>query len=307
MNILVTGATGFIGRHLVEELSKSSDNDIFCLTRNPKKAERLKQFGVKFIYADTTDSDSLNKKINSKIDIIFHLAGYVGNISKEKLHKINVLGTENICKTALKLGVEKMVYLSSVSVISGNKEVPLVEDLPYNTINPYGESKMKAEKKVLEYRRKGLKVVILRPCMVYGQGEPHLTKFILFLLKHKLIPFIDVGKNRLQLLYVKNLVRAMIFSLSKDEFLEGSFLIADKEALTIKEVIQILAKTIGVRPPLPLPPVVISILLHLPWLGNKLKFFMRDRVYSVEKIESLGFIHPYSVKPSLAASIAEEH
>ncbi|MFH1504822.1 MAG: NAD(P)-dependent oxidoreductase [Candidatus Omnitrophota bacterium] len=302
MNVLVTGATGFIGRHLVRRLSELGGYNIFCLVRNPKKAETLKPLGVQFVYADITDKGSLEKVLEYKIDLVFHCAAYVDNKPLELLQKANVEGTENVCELCLKLGIERLVYLSSVAVICGNDEVPLTEDLPYKATNPYGESKIKAEKIVLEYRKKGLQSVIIRPPMVYGEDEPHALKFLLYLLKLRLFPLIGKAENKFHLVYVENVVEVMIFSLGKKEFLERTFFIADKEVLSTRQAFTILSKAIGAMPPLTIPNFLKPLLLSLPYIGRKLRTLSRDNVYSIEKIQSLNFTPPYSGQESLIRS-----
>ena len=98
----------------------------------------------------------LPENIKAEFDLIFHCAASVSSKNKAELHKVNALGTENVCRVARQRRIKKMVYLSSVAVVSGNPEIPLVEDLPYKATNPYGESKIVAEKIALDYRKKGL-------------------------------------------------------------------------------------------------------------------------------------------------------
>ena len=301
MNVLITGSTGFIGRFLVRRLSKGNFN-ILCLVRNKEKAKTLEPLGVKFIYADITQDASLEKILNHRIDVIFHCAGYVKNRNRNLLYKINVLGTENICRLAKKLNVERMVYLSSVSVVSGNDCAPLYEDLPYNATNIYGESKIEAEKKVIDYRKKGLRSVILRPCMVYGEGEPHMLGLLLRLLKFRLLPLIGGGRKKFHLVYVKNVVEAMIFSLNNDEFLKETVFVADNEVLTIKEVFTILSRAINLSAPWNVPAALNPFLLNTPFIGKRLEFFLKNRVYSIERIKSLGFDSLYPAEQSLTRS-----
>ena len=138
--------------------------------------------------------------------------------------------------------------------------------------------------------------------MVYGESEPHLLGLILFLLKHRFFPLIDEGKYKLHLLYVKNLIEAMIFSLSKEEFTEGTFFVADKEILTLKEIADIFVESIKAKPPLKIPSYLKPVLLNLPFLGRRLKFFLRDRIYSIKKLLSLDFKHPYPADLGLRKS-----
>ncbi len=302
MNILISGATGFIGRHLVEELAKSKDNHIFCIVRNLDRAKILKPYNVELIYADITRKDTMEKIINYTIDVVFHCAGFVQNKDCYLLEKINVLGTKNMCDLALNMKADRFVYLSSIAVISGNDEIPLCEDLPHKATNIYGESKIKAEQEVLRYREKGLKSIIIRPCMVYGEGEPHLTKTILLLLKFRMLPLINKGCNKFHLVYVKNVVDLMIYSLSKEGFLEGTFFIADKDVLTVKEVFTIFSEAINSSPPINIPNFFKPLILNFPYLGGKIKSFFKDRVYSLERTKTLGFNPQHNAQPNLKKS-----
>jgi len=202
----------------------------------------------------------------------------------------------------VRLKVKRLVYLSSVVVVSANTQIPLVEDLPYKASNLYGESKIEAEKIALTYRKAGLPIVILRPPMVYGEEEPHALKSLLSSLKKRWIPLINDGQNRWHIVYVKNVVAAMIFSLKDKKFLKGTYFVADDEVFTTKEVMEIMAKAIGAKPPFRLPSMATSVLKCIPIAGRKVSFFTKDRVYSIERIKSLGFKNPYSARVSLAKS-----
>lgn len=302
MNILITGATGFIGKNLVEGLFKEGGHTLFCFVRNPAKVKALEPYRVKLIYGDITDKTSLDKLLNYKIDAIFHNAACVENKNPALLTRVNVLGSENICEIALSLGVKKLIYTSSVAVVSGNLQLPLIEDLPFKATNSYGESKIEAEKVILKYREKGLNIVIVRPPMVYGESEPHMMKVLLFVTKYRLFPLVDRGKAKFHLAYVKNVVKAMIFLLDKRKALEGSFFIGDEEVLTVREVFDTFAEALGVKPlpnlPIWLKPIVIS----FPFIGRKIGFFAKDRIYSLERIKSLGFKAPFRAKDSLLRS-----
>ena len=301
MKILITGATGFIGRHLVKRLAKENKYSISCLVRTTSNITPLKPYGVEFIYADITDSSSVTR-INGNFDVLYHCAALVENENPDTLNHINKVGTHNACDLAYRLGIQRVIYLSSVAVVSGNDNIPLIEDLPYAATNKYGQSKIEAEKIALEYRNKGLSLVILRPPMVYGPDEPHMMGTLLKLLKHRLLPTINNGKNHLHMIYIENLVEAMLFCLSKDEFLSGTFFVADKEILTIKELYNALAQGLDAKPPWNMPLWLTKIVLKMPGIGKRLKFIMKDRIYSTKKIESLGFNPPYNAYQALEES-----
>ena len=305
MKVLVTGATGFIGKQLVKELLKKEEFTIFCLVRNPNKVKPLKDLNLKLIYADVTQKYSLTKFFRYKFDILFHCAAAVGTNNRDSLYKTNVIGTENICELAWRLGVKRLIYVSSVSVVSGNPQVPLTENLPFSATNIYGESKIEAEKRVISYRKRGLCAVIIRPPMVYGENEPHMLKLLIKLAKYRLLPVINKGSSKLHLAYVKNVAQALVFSIKNEKMLEGSYFVADKEALSVKEVFSNIAMAAKAKPPVNLPQFINPFLLNMPYFGKKLRFFTKDRVYSTKGIEALGFSPAYEVRESLSKSIEQ--
>ena len=271
--------------------------------RNPNKVEYLKGLGLKLIYADITQKYSLTKLFRYKFDILFHCAAYVKNKNPDLLYKVNALGTENICELAWRMGVKRLIYLSSVSVVSGNKNVPLVEGLPFSATNIYGSSKIEAEKRVIGYRKRGLPAVIIRPPMVYGADEPHMLKLLMKLLKYRLLPVLNNGVNKLHLVYVKNVTQALIYAMGPQEFLSGSYFVADSEALSSAEVFSIIANAVGSKGPVSLPRLLNPFLLNMPFIGKKFAFFTKDRVYSIERIKSLGFLPAHDARQSLANSV----
>ncbi|MDP8216213.1 MAG: NAD(P)-dependent oxidoreductase [Candidatus Kaelpia imicola] len=302
MNILITGSTGFIGRHLVDRLAKDNSNNVYCLLRSRKRAQKYLPSNVNLIYQDIRDYDRLKKKIDIPIDIMFHCAGYVSNRDSRKLYEVNILGTENICRLSLELKIKKLVYLSSVAVVSANNEVPLKEELGYKASNPYGESKIEAERIVLNYRDGGLRVGILRPCMVYGEDEPHLLRRLLFLLKYRLYPIIGSGENKFHLVYVESVVDSMIYAAVNEFFTQEPVFIADKEVLSYKEVMNIMADSISASRPFVLPKCLTPLLVNLPILGAKFKLLLRDRWFSIDRLLSTGFKYRYNVRDSLITS-----
>lgn len=301
MNILVTGATGFIGGYLTEQLVKDG-HQVYALVRKTGKAGFLNALGVNLIYGDITDEKSLEDILQYKIDVVFHCAAYVNNDNQKKLYNVNVLGTEHICNLCLKLDVEKLVYLSSVAVVSGNENTLLTEDLPYCATNRYGASKIEAEKKVIESREKGLRVAILRPPVVYGEGEPHALHKILFLLSRRLLPFFGKGNARWHLVYVKNVVDAMIMTLTHKDFLSNAFFVADEEVLTVKEIFTILSEAINAPLPYTSPLWLDSLLLKTPYIGKKVAFLLKERVYDLSRIQSFGFRTRYHIRDCLPES-----
>lgn len=297
--ILITGAAGFIGSHLVEQLIFLGEYTLVATSRCLKKIKHLERKGVKVFEADIAKKESLKKFLTQNIDIIIHCAACVKSNDRQLLDEVNTGGTENVCRLGIELKVEKFVYLSSVAVVSGNKEIPLSENLPYKATNPYGQSKLEAEKRVIEYRSKGLPAVVIRPAMVYGEGEPHAFSLLIKLLRWRLLPVLGSKEVKLHLVYVKNVVDLIIFSLKTDSMSQGTFFIADSQVLTVRQVLDSIARALGFKPPLCFSDFWVNLLIRLPFLGGKFKFFLKDRVYSLERLTSLGFLPAYQAQKSL--------
>jgi nucleoside-diphosphate-sugar epimerase len=288
LKILITGATGFVGRNLVEALS-GEKHRLYALVRRTSKADFLRTNNVRLVYGDITEGKGLKETFSLGFDAVYHCSGLVEDTRLERLMEVNVKGTENICRLALETKVPRLIYLSSVAVVSGNPDLPLREDLPLKAANNYGISKLEAEKKVIEFRKQGLRAAIIRPCMIYGEGEPHLSSLIMRLLKYRLLPVVDGGNNKLHLAYVKNVARVLAMALRNDAFLKGTFFVADEEVLTVREIFTIWSETITGSGPLILPRWITPALTAIPVIGAKLGFFLKDRVYDISRIKSLGY------------------
>ena len=302
--IFITGATGFIGRFLVEELCAQGYLDLTALVRQTSDTSFLKSKGVKILSGDIADRDSI-ERITGGYEVVFHCAGFVSNSDKRILKGVNIRGTENICQWAFKHKVKKFIYLSSVAVNSGNKEVSLTEDKPYMATNRYGISKIEAEKIVVEFRNAGLPTVIIRPCMVYGEGEPHMMRFLIRLIKARVFFIPNYGRVKWHLVSVRNVAVCLVRCMEDSRALGETFNIADKEALTAREVFEILSKSIGSPLPFLMPYFFTRFLTLMPIIGKHIKFFCKDRVYSIGRLEKiLDFVPPYQAVPELTRAAA---
>ncbi|MCK4851661.1 MAG: NAD(P)-dependent oxidoreductase [Candidatus Omnitrophica bacterium] len=289
MRILVTGATGFIGNRLVGRLEKKG-HDIVCLVRRESNTSGLEKRGLRLAVGDITDFERVEKIFqDERPECVFHCAARVKDAETENIYRTNIEGTRNICESCYRNGAGRLVYLSSVAVVSGNPEVPLVEDLPYKTTSVYGRSKVEAEKITLDYRQKGLGVAILRPCMVYGEGEPHALSRILGLVNKRFIPVPGLKRirDRLCLAYVDNVTYALELAMENKEAVKGTFFIADKDIITIREFLTIVSDELDISPPFVIPGWIVNAGLLVPPLRNRFNRVFKDRVYDIRRATDL--------------------
>jgi UDP-glucose 4-epimerase len=288
MHILVTGATGFIGSRLVDALI-AEGHAVTALVRATSATAALQSRGVRLLTGDIRDARSIEALPAHPWDAVFHCAAMVADSDPRALFKSNVIGTGNICALAQRSHAGRFIYLSSVAVISGNPRSPLTDDLPYRATNLYGHSKIEAEKTVLSFRQKGLPVAILRPAMVFGEGEPHLQQALLRLLQWRLLALPDRGRHKMHLAYVGTVVRALLLALQSDALLDGTFLVADEEVLSMREIFTAFSEGLDAPAPWLLPCGMTPLLRRLPWLGGRLDALLKDRVYDISRLKAAGF------------------
>lgn len=306
MKILVTGATGFIGTRLVKRLCEER-HYVVCIIRKTSNVKGLQGTGAKLVTADITDVTELERIFYREMpDIVFHCAASVRDPDEKKLFNINVQGTRNILELSFIYRVKRVVYLSSIAVINGNHETPLTDEFPYSARNAYGRSKVEAEKIALDYRQRGLNVAILRPCMVYGEGEPHALDRILSLVKKRLTPVPDLPdvENKLHLVYVGNLVQAMELAMKKKEALQGTFLIADKGVITIRKFLEIASEELGAGKPRAIPGWLMKLAIALPPVRRFFNDLLKNREYDISRAEGLlGYRPEMSTEEALRKTV----
>jgi nucleoside-diphosphate-sugar epimerase len=188
MKALVTGATGFIGSHLCEELAKRG-YQVTCLVREKSNLKWIENIDLKLIVGDCKSIDSLFHAVTD-IDYVFHLAGLTKACSKNDFFCANTEGTENLIKAVAEKNpkIKRFVYLSSLAAAGpSNNGSPLREDAEPRPVSSYGKSKLEGEKAVLKYKDL-IPITILRPSAVYGPRDKDL--FVFFkMLKKGIFPY----------------------------------------------------------------------------------------------------------------------
>ena len=178
MVILITGSRGFIGSRL-SILLKENGYDIIPFDADISNREQV-----------------LNLQAAKEIDAVIHLASVINKKNAETFKRVNIEGTKNIADFCTKNKVKRIIFLSSLKVLSRLR-------------NPYIESKKEAEKIIIA---SGLPYIILRPSMIYGPGDKKNIGFLLKLAKK--FPFMPGLKFRMQLLFIDDLAKIIMESLS---------------------------------------------------------------------------------------------
>jgi nucleoside-diphosphate-sugar epimerase len=257
--VLITGGSGFIGSHIVEELIRKG-YQVRCLVRRKESAQRLlnsihvpssPERYVEFVYGDVTKE--VPKYVFRDVAVVLHLAasietGYHQNY--DILYETNVMGTKRVAEAALvSESLNNFIYFSSMAAIGiRNLESLVTEDIECKPDTPYGKTKYEAELLLKKFwHENGLPVTILRLPTVYGPREPYNFTKLVKAVKSRKFVFIGNGENLTSVLYVKNLSHEI------DKFfqLKGRgevYHLADAEPISWKKLIGYISEALGIRP-----------------------------------------------------------
>lgn len=229
--VLVTGATGFIGGRLVEQLVRVERANVRALVRNFARAPRLARFAVEMMPGDLTSPDDVDRAV-AGCDTIFHCA--YGNVGDDGARRaVTVAGTERLLAAALRHRVRRLVHVSTFSVYGDPLGGDLVETAPRKrTGAAYGDSKIDAEALALAYCDRGLSVSVVQPTIVYG---PYATTWIVKPLEQFAtgrIVLINGGNGACNAVYVDDVVAAMVRAAAIDAAHGETFLISGGDEIT---------------------------------------------------------------------------
>lgn len=287
MKVLITGGTGFIGKQLVKACIKKGDQ-VTVLTRSSRSQGRIKKVGATPLVGKMDNLAFLKKAIKG-MEIVYHLAAIRSDwgYSWKEYYQANVLGTKNLLTASLGQ-VKHFILVSSVKA-----------DEPTTL---YGKSKLQAEKIALQFfKRKNLPLTIIRPAIVYGPGDsasgmmPKLIKLI----RKGFFLIVGSGKNRLHLVYIDDLIQALLLAAEKKG--RGRiYIVAGQKPIKLKKLVSLIAKECRARVfpfkvPIPLANLAGLVLEKLfscepPVTRHKVKTITADKIYDISKTrKELGY------------------
>ena len=287
MKVFVTGGTGFIGGSLIKRLLKEGAS-VKALVRDQSKAEEFEKLGVRSVIGDIMDKTSIKGALKDS-DMFFHL----GNVSrwwlpdKSLYYRINVEGTQNIVLEALKEGVKKVVYTSSLAAIRQPRGKVSTEEMEHkgDFESHYGRSKFLAEKEVLRvYREKGLPVVILNPGVVIGPGDlKTFGRTIIELLNGKLKAKL-FEESIIPLVYIDDVIEGHMLAAAKGRAGEKYILVGDN--VSIAGVFKLINEITGAAiPDKRIPPFLMKLIVY--FLEAKAFFTEEPPKFSLDGIRAM--------------------
>lgn len=219
--ILITGASGFIGKHLAE-LAIKKGYAVHALVRKTSKTEELKRLGANILYGDLAHTKSILNVFGElydtglKIDYIIHAAALTKAKTEKDFLNSNVKTTQHLLAAVEQFGLrlKKFIFISSLAA-SGPQHLGAVIEKDQNSpITRYGKSKLQAERIVRSFQT--IPHIILRPTAVYGPGEKDLLS-VFKIVSKGINPSIGFSRQELTFIYVKDLVELILSALITEE------------------------------------------------------------------------------------------
>ena len=297
MRILITGAGGFIGSHLVDsQLAKGFDVravDLHLdLLRHADGHPRLEAVG-----GDITD-EKLVERLVEGVDVVYHLASAHLDVSlpDEHYRRVNVGATLSLLDAARQAGVKRFVHCSSVGVIGDVEHPPADEVTNCHPTNIYERTKLEGERAALDFwRRTGFPVVVARPAWVYGPRCPRTAKLIRTISKGR-FPIFGSGKNMRHPIYISDAVRGLELCAETADIEGEVFILAGDEPVEARQLVQVIGEELNTRTRNVQLPIFLGqwggLALELlfkplgkqpPFSRRSMDFFLKHNAYSIAK------------------------
>ncbi len=323
--VLVTGATGFLGRRLVEILVQKGYR-VRALARKLSRTAPLKAAGAEIYFGDVGSLESLGPAFEG-VDFVVHAAADTAG-RKEESDISTIRGTANVVSLCKEKKIRRLVYISSCSVYGVGDyragqtvtEESSLERRPEERGN-YSEAKLEAERLVTEaMSHDGLAAVCLRPGTYFGPGGDVFTPMMGLAFGEGFFMVIGNGRFHLPLIYVDNLIDAIIASIEKDNGVGKVFNVVDSDCVTKREYVNLFLRKLYPRARFLYFPyslfysmvyaqeILVGLLKRKPFLTRyRLTASQRDIRYSSEAIrKELGWAPPYTIRQAFESYLAKE-
>jgi nucleoside-diphosphate-sugar epimerase len=315
---LVTGATGFIGSHLVEALVEQNW-EVTCLARPKSRTGFLEKLPVTILRGSVEDREFLAEAVKNK-DYVFHLAARIRSARREVYERANFLFTRDLARACLEQNpdVKRFVYVSSIAAAgpSSPGEIQDENRIPSPT-SEYGRTKLKGENAIKELWDR-MDATIIRPPNVYGPRQQE-TELLIKIITKRIVPLLKHDQKTTSLIYIKDLIKGTLRAAQSQKANREFYYLTDKTGYSWKEVILTIKKEIlGSSFYIPLYE---NIIFAAAWLTDILKsmhmvksYFGRRAwramvstswLFSSEKAtRDLGFRSEYSLEEGIKDTVA---
>lgn len=303
MNILLTGATGFLGSRLTTALQSKPNVNLTVAVRRRVEISAMNIVEVLTLDANTNWSVALTNQ-----QVVIHAAARAHVMKDEvadplaEYRRVNVDGTLNLARQAAAAGVRRFFFISSIGVNGNINTRPFTEDDTPNPVELYAQSKWEAEQGLWQIQREtGIELVIIRPPLVYGRNAPGNFGSLMSWVKKGVPLPLGAIHNQRSLVSVDNLVDLIITCIHHPAAVNQVFLAGDGQDLSTTELLRGVAKAMGKTSRL-IPVPVSMMMLAAVLLGKKAiarRIFGSLQVDISKARDMLGWEPPLSVDEGL--------
>ena len=278
---LITGATGFIGSHLLETLVERNW-DITCLVRPQSQTDTIQRMPVRIHRGRLDNQDVLAGAVKDQ-DYIFHLAARIRPAPPEVYDKANHRLTRDLAHICLRKNtrIKRFVYISSISVGGPTPSgLRLNETHPPNPASEYGRTKLKGEQALKEFWDR-LPATIIRPPNVYGARQQE-TEILTKLIRKRIVPLLKEEGESTSLIYIKDLIRGILLATESPEAQSQTYYLTDGKGYSWREIILTLKKIVlGSAFYLPIPE---DLIYSFAWFADFLRAAGFKKLYFGRRI-----------------------
>lgn len=318
MKTLITGATGFIGSRLA--LRCLEEGMAVCglgRRRNPiehENARDLEARGAEVLETSLEDRKRLVADM-AGVDVVFHLAAaqHEANVPDEHFRRINVEGTRNVFDAAEAAGVGCVVHGSTIGVYGWSPGQTVGEHSPLEPDNIYGVTKLEGEEVVRSYAGR-VRFSIARISETYGPGDRRLLKLFKGA-ERNLCLQLGAGRNLHHLVYIDDLVDALLGPAREERALGQTFVLAGREAVTTRAMLEAVSRALGKEPRVihvPLAPLMLAasmlestlrpLGIQPPLHRRRMDFFRKSFSFSLQEASTLGYTPKVGLEEGMRAT-----
>jgi NADH dehydrogenase len=237
MKIFITGATGFVGGHVLKRLLAAGHN-VLALVRDPQQTKLSAASQLKLIQGDVTDGTGLNEGMKG-CDAVIHLVGIIVEAGKNTFERVHHIGTRNAVEAARRNGIARFVQMSALGVRADG-------------VSEYQTSKWKGEEAV---RQSGIPYCILRPSLIFGPGDGFVTQMLETMRKSPLFrPVPGDGTPKFRPVFVEDVAACFTQALTNPAATNQAIDLGGADELSLNDVLAEIARCVGIRkPPIHIP------------------------------------------------------
>jgi NADH dehydrogenase len=277
--ILVTGATGFLGRHVVQ-LLKGQGEEVRCLVRPHSNVSHLRQQNAELVVGDVTEPATLSAAAQG-VDAVVHLVAVIRERRGRGITflRVNHQGTRNIVQAAKEAGVSRFVHMGAI----GTRNDPRFR---------YLTSKWLGEQEVIN---SDIPSTVLRASIIVGEGDQFITTLARLVKWLPIVPVVGDGRTRFQYIWARDVAKCLALCLQRESTIGKTLEIGGPEHLTYDQTVDTLAKMLGKRRlklhiPVPLMVPIVKVMERLfpnpPITSEELKMVKLDNITTLDAVEN---------------------